>query len=210
MKTDYNRQIPVWDIAVRLFHWLFVCGFVVAWFTEGEWMPLHIAAGIMLYCLIVMRLAWGFIGTAHARFSDFVYRPGVVLRYLKDVVALRADRYRGHNPAGGAMIIALLICVLLTCSTGLLLYGGDAWRGPLAWLMKHVDYSGIEFLDWLHVFSAKLTVVLVFFHIGGVIWESVLHRENLVKAMITGYKPKFADRTKSPESSASDENCSQH
>jgi cytochrome b len=200
METDNKMQVPVWDIAVRLFHWLFVCGFVVAWFAEGEWMQLHIIAGILLYVLIVFRLVWGFVGTEHARFADFMYRPRVVLRHLGDVLLRRAVRYRGHNPAGGAMIFALLGCVLLTCTTGLLLYGGDAWRGPLAWLMKHADYSGIEFLDRLHVFSANLTMFLVFFHIAGVLWESVLHRENLVKAMITGYKPKYPGQTKSSNS----------
>ena len=117
-----NRQteINVWDPLVRLFHWMLVIAFGVAWLTEDEWMTLHSYAGYLIVALLLFRLFWGVIGPRHARFSDFVKSPSAVIGYLKDLTKLRAKRYIGHNPAGGAMIVALLICLVMTTLTGLL------------------------------------------------------------------------------------------
>ena len=181
-------EIKVWDLGVRLFHWLLVTGFFFAYFAEGGWLIYHIWVGYGVLSLLCFRLVWGFVGPRYARFSDFVRGPVEVLRYLAAVLRLRAERHLGHNPAGGAMIVALIACVMLTTWSGILLYGADAWLGPMAWLMQNANEDGIAALETVHAFLAHLTVLLVAVHVGGVIWESVLHGENLVKTMINGRK----------------------
>jgi len=183
-----ESEVTVWDPFVRLFHWSLASGFFAAYFTEDDWMPVHIWAGYIVFALLVLRLVWGFIGPRPARFADFVKRPQTVLRYLNAVRRRQAERFLGHNPAGGAMILALIILVLVTTISGMALYGADAWLGPLAWLLKNTSEQGIESLETVHEFAAHLSVVLVAIHVFGVIWESLLHHENLVKSMFTGRK----------------------
>lgn len=188
MTSDTDTRTYVWDLALRCFHWLLVVSFISAYFSEGEWMGLHTWAGYLIVLLLGFRLIWGLVGPVHARFSDFVRTPATVLRYTFDVVQGQAQRYIGHNPAGGAMILALLAMLLLTTLSGMALYGADAWRGPLVFLMQGLSDEGIEVLEEVHEIAANTTVVLVVVHILGVIWESRLHRENLVRAMVTGWK----------------------
>ena len=183
-----DTEIKVWDPLVRVFHWCLVAAFFTAYFTEDDLQSVHVWAGYSLCVLIALRLIWGIVGPRPARFSDFVYGPATVLRYSKAVLHGNAKRYLGHNPAGGAMIIALLLFVLTTTVSGMMLYGADAWLGPLAGLMKDSSESTIEVLEELHELTANATIVLIVVHVFGVIWESVLHQENLVKAMITGRK----------------------
>lgn len=182
-----ERRVKVWDPFVRVFHWTLVGSFFLAWLTEDDLLGLHVWAGYTVLGLIVLRILWGFIGTRHARFSDFVFSPGTVRRYLKDVLWFRARRYLGHNPAGGAMILALLFSLLLTGLTGVALLGAAENAGPLAgWLGAHPGLE--EPLEEVHEFFANLTLGLVVLHVAGVVWESLVHRENLVRAMIDGYK----------------------
>jgi len=187
MTTDTTR-IYVWDVALRCFHWLLAGSFFIAYFSEGEWMGLHSWAGYLIVLLLGFRLIWGLAGPRHARFGDFVTHPLTVLRYGGAVLRGRAERYIGHNPAGGAMIVALLVMLLLTTLSGMALYGADAWRGPLVWLTRGLPEENIEMLEEIHEFAANATLLLVGVHVLGVIWESLLHRENLVLSMFTGWK----------------------
>ncbi len=187
-KTESN---PVWDLFVRVFHWTLVAAFFTAYLSEDEVMGLHVWAGYLVFSLVVLRLVWGFIGTPYARFSNFVYGPGQILSHLKQVVTLQASRYVGHNPAGGAMIVALLISLIATTVTGMTLYGGESQAGPLAGLAAAFGIVGearLESFEEVHEFFANLTLLLVAVHVAGVALESVLHRENLVRAMFTGRK----------------------
>lgn len=181
-------EIKVWDPLVRVFHWSLVAAFFLAFFTEDEWMDLHVAAGYTVLGLVLFRIVWGVIGPRHARFSDFVSKPSTVLAYLKDVLHLRPRRYIGHNPAGGAMIIVLLVSLSFTGLTGLAVYGAEEGAGPLAVLFTGTDGFWGEVLEEVHEFLADFTLLLVFVHVAGVILESLIHRENLVQAMITGRK----------------------
>lgn len=181
-------EVRVWDPFVRVFHWIVVAAFFTAYFSEEELQWLHTWAGYLVFGLVCLRLIWGLIGSRHARFSDFVQRPRRVLRYLGEVLTRRAPRHLGHNPAGGAMIVVLLIALLSTTVSGMALYGADAWAGPLAGMLRGVDDAAIHGLKDVHEFSANLMLVLIVVHVAGVVWESVLHRENLVKAMVTGRK----------------------
>ncbi len=166
--------IKVWDPFVRLFHWTLVLFFAIAWITAEEWDRAHELAGYAIAAMIGLRLIWGLIGTRHARFSDFVCRPTVVIDCLKDNVCLRAKRYLGHNPAGGAMVLALLLSLSIAIGTG---------------VMSTMDaFLGMEWIEELHEGAANLALGLVFLHVVGVFLASLLHRENLVRSMFTGWK----------------------
>jgi cytochrome b len=110
--------VKVWDPFVRVFHWSLVALFVAAFATGDESERLHVMVGYAIAALVGLRIAWGFAGSTHARFTDFVKSPGAVLAYLRDSLSLKAKRYLGHNPAGGVMILALLAALAGTCATG--------------------------------------------------------------------------------------------
>jgi cytochrome b len=189
MPTD-NRGVRTWDPLIRLFHWTLVAAFFTAYLIEDDWMSLHVLAGYTVLGLLLFRIIWGVIGTRHARFTDFVCSPAKTLAYLKDALAFRARRYLGHNPAGGAMVIAMLISLSATAVTGLALYGYAEFSGPLAGLMDNTpDWLGGSLED-VHEFFANFTVLLVLLHVAGVIVASLQHRENLVRSMFTGIKQK--------------------
>ena len=114
--------VKVWDSLVRLFHWSLVIGFTVAYLSGEDESALHINAGYVVLGLILFRLVWGFVGTKHARFADFIYRPSTVIDYTRDLLARRPQHYYGHNPLGGLMVIALLLGLLGTSVSGLALY----------------------------------------------------------------------------------------
>lgn len=164
----------VWDLPVRVFHWLMVACFAGAWLTaESErWRLLHVSLGYGLAALVVFRLVWGLIGTRHARFASFVRGPSAVLRYLKSLTGPRPEHHTGHNPAGGWAILALLGLAAVVVSTG--------WA--------HYQDLGGEWLEEIHEGAATAMLAVVGLHVGGVIVSSWLHRENLVRAMVTGRK----------------------
>lgn len=180
-------EVNVWDPFVRIFHWLLVLSFIVVWIIGEEFITLHAWAGYAVTGLVLLRLIWGFIGSRHARFSDFVHRPAVVSGYLRDTLRLRARRYLGHNPAGGAMILLMLAMLLITSATGMAVYGIEAGAGPLA-MLSGSSGAGEEVLEELHEFFANFMLLLVLAHIAGVLVESLIHRESLIKAMFNGRK----------------------
>jgi len=170
----FPQMARVWDPLVRIFHWSLVASFVVAWLTRHSSEDIHHLAGYAAAGLIVIRSVWGFLGTPYARFSQFVRHPLTVVQYLRDMLAGREARYIGHNPAGGIMIIVLIAMV-----------GGTALSG---WMMTTDAYFGVEWVARVHERVADLLLVLVLAHVGGVVLSSVRHRENLVRAMLTGHK----------------------
>ncbi len=182
-----TKKIKVWDPLVRIFHWTLVSAFSIAYVTEDEFLDLHVYAGYTVLGLLTIRLIWGFVGTRHARFSDFVRAPGATLIYLKELFSFRAKRYLGHNPAGGLMIVALLISLLVTSISGLAAYGVEGF-GPLADWFHHYGVWNDEWMEEIHEFFANFTLLLVATHLAGVLLGSLLHSENLVRAMFTGVK----------------------
>jgi len=189
MPTD-NQGVRTWDLLIRLFHWTLVAAFFTAYLIEDDWMRLHVLAGYTVLGLVLFRIVWGMIGTRHARFTDFVCSPASILAYLKDIIAFRARRYLGHNPAGGAMVIALLISLAATAVSGLALYGYAEFSGPLAGLMDSTPEWLGNSLEDVHEFCANFTLMLVLLHVAGVIIASLQHGENLVRSMFTGIKQK--------------------
>ncbi|HBH35999.1 MAG TPA: cytochrome B, partial [Gammaproteobacteria bacterium] len=174
-----NKQIKVWDLPVRLFHWVLVVSFILGYLSEDDLMSLHTMAGYTVAGLVVFRLVWGVIGSRHARFSDFTYSISSIRTFLTDTLYLRAKRYIGHNPAGGAMIFLLIASLLLTSITGLAIYAAAEQAGPLTGLFTNPSEFMKEALEEIHEFFANFTLFLVFIHIAGVIVESFIHRENL-------------------------------
>lgn len=209
--------VKVWDIFVRVAHWTVAAAFFVAYFTEDDLLTLHVWAGYTIGVFVVLRIAWGFIGPRHARFSDFLYSPFTVWGYLIELITFRAKRYIGHSPAGGAMTFALLAGLAATVWTGLELYAAEENAGPLAALSSEAspvtqqapqllmrvseseEYerdggfrseksAAGEFWGDSHEVLANVMLALVVLHIGGVVLASVVHRENLARAMLTGRK----------------------
>lgn len=163
-------SIKVWDPLVRVLHWGLAGSFAVAYATGEGAMSVHEVAGYAIVAIVGVRALWGLIGPKHARFDDFVPGPMALIRYLRDLATGRPRRYLGHNPAGGAMIVALLAALVATAGSGILtLSGGEAFED-------------------LHEVLANLTLFLVLAHIAGVLVSSLLHRENLSWAMVTGRK----------------------
>jgi cytochrome b len=198
-----SSEIKVWDPLVRLFHWSLVLAFVIAYITGDELEEVHVLAGYFIAGLVVFRLIWGVIGTRHARFSDFVFRPSTVIAYLKDILVFRAKRYIGHNPAGGAMVVALLISLSMATLSGMKLLAVEENEGPFAAIqIDNISPVAIAMADededehdegesvWeeVHEFFVNFTLLLVLLHLGGVALSSFAHGENLPRAMVTGKK----------------------
>lgn len=191
--------IRVWDPLIRIGHWLLVLAFFVAYFTEDDLLTVHAWAGYLVGGIVCVRILWGFVGSRHARFTDFVRGPRAILKYISGLLSGNARRYIGHNPAGGAMVIALLLMLLTTVYSGLAVYALEERRGPLANLI--VDHYPVsdgdameqledreDFWEEVHEVAANLTLLLVAIHVLGVALSSRAHKENLVRAMVTGRK----------------------
>ena len=175
--ADATGSIRVWDPAIRVFHWSLAAAFAAAWATGEEAMGAHQLTGYAILVLVGARLVWGAVGSRHARFDSFVRGPGAVAGYLSDLVHGRARRHLGHNPAGAAMIVALLAGLVTVALSG--------------WAMTVPDFGG-EAVEELHEVAASLVLVLVGGHVLGVVASSLRHRENLVLAMLTGRKRRAA------------------
>jgi len=198
MNQQLKNEIPVWDIAVRIFHWALVAAFAIAYLTEDDFETPHVYAGYLLLGLISFRVVWGVIGTKHARFSDFVCRISTIKQYLKSIFTGKPKHYIGHNPAGGLMIIVLLLSLFALSYSGLKTYAAEG-KGPLANIETSIVSSAYaddhhyrsgknDFWEEIHEFLANFTLLLIFIHVAGVVLSSLLHQENLIRAMITGKK----------------------
>ena len=167
-------MVPVWDPAVRVLHWSLVLTVAAAWLTRhspGRW---HEWLGYGTLAIVAARIAWGFFGSRHARFADFVRPAGVTIAYARDVLSARETRFIGHNPLGGWMVVALLTMVALVGFTG--------------WLYTTDRFWGVGWVEELHETLSDILFAFVGLHIVGVVFTSIRHRENLVAAMLHGRK----------------------
>ncbi len=183
-----QQWVKVWDPLIRFFHWSLVLGFIIAYFSDDDFMTLHVYSGYYILGLIIVRVVWGFIGTQHARFTDFVTPPSQIKSYIKSIFSFHPRRYLGHNPAGGAMVIALMISITLTNVLGLALYGIEEAAGPFSNIAFYLGDAYEDIFEELHEFFANFTVLLVVIHVGGVLLASFQHQENLIQSMISGKK----------------------
>lgn len=176
MNTDTRTPSTlVWDVPVRVFHWLLVLCFAGAWITaESEhWRLVHVTLGYTMAGLVAFRVLWGLVGTRHARFASFVRGPSAVLGHLKSLLGRHPEHHTGHNPAGALAIVGLLTLIAVTAASGFATY----------------NELGGEWLEELHEVAAHGLLILVGVHVAGVLVGSVVHKENLVRAMFTGRKP---------------------
>lgn len=180
-----KKTVRVWDPLVRVFHWTLVLSFAIAWVSADEFDTLHFWAGYTIAALVAFRVVWGIIGTRHARFTDFIYRFSTIKSYLIDLAALRPKHYVGHNPAGGLMVVILLLSLGLLTFTGMASVAIDG-IGPLAGTW--VESISGHWMEDVHEAVANLVLAFVLFHIAGVLVSSLVHGENLVRAMINGKK----------------------
>ncbi|HWU64214.1 MAG TPA: cytochrome b/b6 domain-containing protein [Ensifer sp.] len=167
-------RVKVWDPLVRIFHWSLVALFTFSFFTGDEWKSAHVLSGYAIGILLAIRVMWGLVGTRHARFISFIYSPRTILTFLKDSLSMKAKRYVGHNPAGGAMVILLIAMISGIVTTGYMMTTDTFW--------------GIEWVEDVHKTLVYSTLGLIVLHVAGVVLASVEHRENLARAMITGWK----------------------
>ena len=169
-----KQRILVWDLPTRVFHWLLAASFLGAFLTaESErYRDIHVVLGYTVLGLVAFRFVWGLVGTRYARFASFPIAPRRVLGYLRSLLTRAPQHHVGHNPAGSLAIYAILALALLAGASGYAAY----------------NEIGGETLAGLHEGAANAMLALVLVHIGAVIVSSLLHRENLVAAMLNGYK----------------------
>lgn len=169
-----SEKIRVWDLPVRVFHWLLAGSFAVAYLVaEFEQLRgVHMILGYTATGLIVFRIIWGFVGSRLARFRSFLFAPSAAIGYLRSLTTQQPQRFVGHNPAGSYAIYAILLVGLATGLTGYL----------------SLNEIGGESVEGLHEVCANIWLGVVIVHLAGVILGSWIHRENLVRAMVTGYK----------------------
>ncbi len=179
--------IRIWDLPTRIFHWLFASACIVAWFSgdDARYTHLHTFAGYTALTLLLFRLLWGMKGGRYARFSQFLRGPAAVVAHLKSLSSAPRKHHLGHNPAGGWAVMVLLLLVALLGLSGIAVLGGEEGFGPLAGLLT-IEW-GVAIHE-LHELLAWLLLGMVFLHLGGVFLESLLERENLPRAMVTGNK----------------------
>lgn len=168
------KDVRVWDIFVRVFHWSLVLFFVANAFLVDDESDLHIWIGYAVAALVAARLIWGVVGTSHARFSDFPPSVAGAMTQLKDLATGRKRLHLGHTPLGALMIYNLLLTLIVICVSGYLMTTDMFW--------------GTEWTEELHEAAVSWAEFSILLHIGGVLYETVRSGINLPAAMVTGYK----------------------
>lgn len=181
------KRFLIWDLPTRLFHWALAFSFAGAWLTSESdpWLAVHVFLGYLMLGLVSFRLLWGVIGSPYARFRTFWFGPRAALAYLRQLLRGQAARHIGHNPAGSLAIYLLLLFTVAIGVSGILTLGGEEQHGlAAAWL----NVAQGQQMKTLHEAAAIGMLLLVLCHVAGVLVESWLHRENLVRSMLTGQK----------------------
>ncbi len=185
-----GKTVKVWDLPTRAFHWSLVLSFVLAYLSaEFHLGFIHTVIGYFLCALLAFRIFWGFAGNTYARFSSFLFSPQETMTYVRSMLQNNPKHYFGHNPAGALMVFALLAVLAGIFLSGLLTLGMIDYEGPFAFLANQVDDQTSYALHNLHEWLVDVALVLVPLHLLGVVAGTIQHKENLVRAMITGNKP---------------------
>lgn len=183
------KNIKIWDRLIRSFHWLMLLCFVGAYITSQAGMQqTHILIGYLIALLLIVRIVWGFIGSKHARFADFIASPSRVWAYLKDSFKNKPEHYLGHNPAGGWMVLVLMGSLLVMAVSGIILVAVIEFEGPFLNLLSGMSDQWAYRYEELHEEVLNILWVLIAVHLIGVAVASIQHKENLSWAMICGYK----------------------
>ena len=185
-QQDGSTAVPVWDIPVRLFHWILVLLIAFSWLSNKmDWMTWHMYSGYTILTLVLFRILWGFVGSTHARFSDFIYGPRALIGHIKTLPSRTAAKFAGHNPLGGISVVLILLCVLAQAGTGLFANDDIINEGPL---FKHVSKELSDWLTTIHKYNFNVLLALIVVHVGAVLYYLFYKSENLIKPMFTGRK----------------------
>lgn len=188
-----ETQVKVWDVPVRLFHWLLVLLFAFMFFSGksgGEWIEWHMRAGYAVLALVLFRILWGFAGSTHARFTSFLAAPSACIECMKHLLARKPSPYPGHNPLGGWMVLVLLLALLVQTGTGLFANDDLLSNGPLYDL---ISKATSDQLTMIHIWNFNLLLLLAGAHLIAVLYHAAFMKENLIGAMFTGVKRLPAD-----------------
>ncbi|WP_119165392.1 cytochrome b/b6 domain-containing protein [Algihabitans albus] len=179
----------VWDLPTRVFHWALVVLVLTSYLTGEFWrgvdMQWHKLSGYAILALVLFRLAWGFVGTRHARFQDFLRPPGQTLSYLGGLISGRNSSYAGHNPLGGLSVLLLLLLLLVQAGSGLFASDDIFIEGPLAGLVPGVT---VDWMTGVHHLAFDLLVALIALHLAAVAFYEAVKGQRLIRAMVTGNK----------------------
>lgn len=184
-----QQRVEVWDLPVRVFHWALAGLIAFSWWSGEEGgltLQYHQWSGYAVLALVLFRLIWGFVGGEYARFATFVRGPRAVLAAARRLFDARPLDDVGHNPVGGWMVVALLVCLLVQTGTGLFANDDILTEGPL---YKWVSKDTSDFLTGVHETNFLVLGALVAVHVLAIVWHRVRKGESLAPAMITGRKP---------------------
>ncbi len=179
-----KKIIRVWDLPIRLFHWLLVLCVVLSFITVkigGNAMEFHALIGYCVLTLIIFRVCWGLVGSHHARFIHFVPSPKGLVNYILG----KTKAGLGHNPLGALSVLALLVSLGLQATTGLFANDDIAFEGPFA---KYVSNDMVQFLTSIHYFNEKVLIILIALHLCAILYYQKFKGENLIKPMLLGDK----------------------
>lgn len=194
-RIEGGNAVKVWDAVIRLFHWMLVAGLVTAYISgEAHASEIHVLTGYALCVLLAIRIYWGFKGSEYARFRSFIFSVGETREYVRSMFEGYPRHYFGHNPAGALNVFALLATVLLLLVTGLAALSVIDFEGPLLFMANLVSDEISYSIRYIHELIPNIGLALVALHLMGVVVGSIQHRENLVKAMITGKKNLASDQ----------------
>jgi len=186
--SEPHRAVKVWDLPVRLFHWVLVALFAFMFFSgkmKGNWMEWHMYAGYMILALVLFRILWGFAGSTYARFSSFLAGPSAGIAFVRKLLSRSPVHVPGHNPLGGWMVLVLLLVLLAQAGTGLFSNDDISIEGPL---YKFVSKDLSDRLTSFHYYNFYVLLALAAVHIAAVAFHVFVKKENLVSAMFTGVK----------------------
>ena len=169
-----SHTVLVWDGFVRIFHWSIVIGYLLNHFIVEDNNVLHDWIGYYILAMIFLRVIWGFTGSYHAKFVNFIPSIKLLTEYLTDLIHLKERDYQGHNPAGAVMICMLMLLMTTTCVSG--------------WMMGLDKFWGVDWVEDLHYYASNALLYLMFIHLAGVLYASFRHKQNLILSMITGRK----------------------
>ncbi|HVY14519.1 MAG TPA: cytochrome b/b6 domain-containing protein [Rhodopila sp.] len=180
------RRIKVWDLPVRLFHWMLAALVFLAWASqEWNYMDWHVLIGYAILTLVLFRMIWGLVGSDTARFGRFLRSPFAALGHLRHIHRREPDQEIGHNAAGGWMVLVMLALVVVQAGTGLFANDDGDTEGPL---MHLVSKGRSDWLSHIHSVNFTLIEIAVCLHVFAILVYAVLKRQDLVRPMITGTK----------------------
>jgi cytochrome b len=185
---ENQRAILIWDLPVRLFHWVLVVQVVFSIITAkigGNLMVWHVRSGYAILALLVFRILWGFMGGQTARFAAFVHRPGRVIGYARHLLQPADQPHAGHNPLGGWMVVLMLGLLVTQAVSGLFADDEIATTGPLA---AHASARIVGWMSKLHALNSNALLILVALHIFAILAYLLVKKDNLIRPMLTGKK----------------------